>query len=389
MHFFNIIRKGLINNNNKRNLFSIYPIDLLIYFNIFLSFISIWKGFNGLIIKTLLLLTIPIIYLNLKKYYVSRRMLKNISLKIVIISMLFFSLLVCFSQSSLRPIFYFLFFIYSIFFALILIAIPDRTYSISKNFFVFLVIWFLFEGLRLGFSSNSLNEYLSGSSRNIVSAIFLYSTIFLYMAKLNLNKKITMIPALVLFFISLISYGRSGIILSVLIFLSIILYVYFHKLKFKKIIFFFFILVVIIYLFINYGTILTNNTNLKKGLDSPRFLINMEYIRNLDTKSVLLGFDFKKIPIITKFNNNPHNSYINLHYNMGFSLIIFLLVIFINISKIFLKCFSIKNLTIIIFIIAYLIRAFFDIISFIGLFDFIFFYIFFSLINTDINKKLN
>jgi len=282
-------------------------------------------------------------------------------------------ILIIIIDNRLGPLFFLINFLFSIILAIFLYIKPEISIKFSKRIFLFLIIWFIFEGLQHGFSPKNINLYFSRSSRNAVSMIFIFSCIFLYLSYLNGNKKISLFPSIVLLIIAFMSYGRSGIILSVVIFISIWIYIHFDNLSMLKLTLFFICSILMLLLFINFNSYILTNTRLSEGLESPRFLMTEAYFSEIDIVNLIIGFDYRKIPIISKYNNNPHNSFIFLHYNIGLGSVFLLVVILIYFIKGLIN-YSLKNILIIIFCLVFLLRVFFDNIAFIGMYDFLFFY---------------
>lgn len=105
--------------------------------------------------------------------------------------------------------------------------------------------------------------------------------------------------------------------------------------------------------------------------DEPRYLMNMEYLSNLNNPmSFLFGAGFDKCPTIA-FYNNPHNTFVYIHGNYG---IIWLLVwtfVFIKSILLFVKT---KQWLPCFYIAAILIRLTSDTLAGPGVLDIILFY---------------
>jgi hypothetical protein len=208
---------------------------------------------------------------------------------------------------------------------------------------------------------------------------------FLYLSNISSNNKLKLYPSIILIIISVLSYGRTGIILSFVMFIIIYLFVFFNHFTFKKIIIYVFISAILLIVLFRIYPILINETNLSRGLESKRFMIYSSYLEKINLNNVFTGYNYKQIPVVKSLNNNPHNSFIVFHYNLGFGLILFLLMVFLY-FYIGLINFSLRINFIMCFSFIFLIRALIDTIAFIGMYDFIFFYSL-ILINNEVKYK--
>lgn len=94
-----------------------------------------------------------------------------------------------------------------------------------------------------------------------------------------------------------------------------------------------------------------------KGLESERNIIWNSYFNSLDPLSLLFGLDTLSVPAIKEYGGNPHNSFLNFHYRMGFLGIFALVILIINSLKILL---SQKQFILCLYIFILLGRCFFD-----------------------------
>ncbi|ADO76492.1 O-antigen polymerase [Halanaerobium praevalens] len=374
-------KKSINLKYNNLKLGEIYPSDIIITLIFCLIFISQYMGVGKVYYQLSLIILVFFLYFFNNKM-INFIFKKNNFFLFFLIFSIPIVVLITIIDKRLGPLFFLINFLSSIILAIFLYIKTERSIKLSKRIFLFLVIWFIFEGLQHGFSPKNINHYFLNSSRNSVSMIFIFSCIFLYLSYLNGNKNISLLPSIVLLIIAFMSYGRSGIILSAVIFISIWVYINFDNLSSLKLTLFFICSILMLFLLINLGSYIFTNTRLSAGLESPRFLINEAYFNEIDIVNLIVGFDYRKISIISQYNNNPHNSFILLHYNIGLGSIFLLVVILIYFIKGLIN-YSLKNILIIIFCLVFLLRVFFDTIAFIGIYDFLFFY---SLLS--INRQL-
>ncbi|OFS10503.1 hypothetical protein [Hafnia sp. HMSC23F03] len=266
-----------------------------------------------------------------------------------------------------------------IFFASFLLSCHLMKKRVAINFSIFS---FLFSHLYfLGFvfyclykfgtvNENLYNSIFEGNSRNIVSAVLLMTSVFLFFSSYLFKEKVYF-SALVLDLIcSVLLFGRSGIFLSFAV-LLLGIYVKFFKGSFLKGV----VLCTMIVLFFSISfaflgldefTSLLDKTNISSGFDTPRFEMWSQYIENMDIRRFFLGGDFFYSPAIMAFNGNPHNSFIMLQSRFGICAIV---LFSIMIYRLF---FLIRTDVVLFFLIMTLfIRMFFDVFALFGFFDYI------------------
>lgn len=354
---------------NSKTLICFDPTTIILYITIFSSFLSIWLNIR----VAVLLVFLPLIILSLDKKLFIKFLNSNFLLAFFLITSIIFGLFISISQNRFGPLVNVFYLFFSISLAFSLYKKPKVFLNLTKNFLIFIYIWFFISGIYYGFNPNSIDKYITHASRNIVSALFIFATIFLYLAQINYKKDINVIPAIPLLFIAFLSYGRSGIILSIILFLSIYLYNFIDEINFLKIFIFLiaiFILSIILFFYLN--TII-NNTNLKRGLESIRFKMYLTYLENISLKSFFLGVNLEET-IMERFNTmNPHNSFLRMHYNLGLGAISFVILIITYIIKNIFPYFNKQTLLLVMFLMIFIVRSFFDIVAFTGSFDYIFF----------------
>lgn len=357
-------------------------LDLLLLFIFGVMFIPIDLGFSATFSQVILIFITPLILILIKRkitYY----LFSNKILFFYFIILFPFSVFLSLFGERFGPLFTFLYFLYSFFISIYLLIKPKNSFWFSYYIFYFLLVWFFVNGLNHGFDPQGLNNFLPLSSRNYISSFFIFSSIYIYVSCLNYNKKIRFHPTIITLVVSFLSYGRSSIIASSLLLIIVFLYKFSNKqILYKLVLILLFILMmIIIYNFL--APFIINNTKFEQGLKSPRIEMNIAYMKNLSWLNLMIGYDYTKIPIISTYGGNPHNSYIDLHYDIGLGFILFILITIIYFLKGILSIKN-KNIFIVGLSLVFLFRGFFDIIVFTGLFDFVFFYSILS-----INKNLS
>lgn len=223
----------------------------------------------------------------------------------------------------------------------------------------------------------NINDIFVGASRNYVSAIMLVIVSTAYIVIWQQKKYVSLYPAFIALFASLLSLGRSGIISSLYLLSGIIYIKYFQQVSFTKRIINFVLIATPLVVLIS----LLNIENLSKYLTAIDYLerfadYGMEssgreklwryYIDNINLKTFLIGYDFTNHFYFIGKKLNPHNSYISLHYRLG------ILFIPILVTMVFALIHFYKREKLYFFILSSLmLRAMTDRIFFLNLFDFI------------------
>ena len=219
--------------------------------------------------------------------------------------------------------------------------------------FCIYTVCFVYTGLFINeLDINALYENI-GLSRNfpgfIMCTCCCFWGFFKYLKKHELPILLPIICTIFAFFLD----GRST--LGVLFGLSLFcLYCTFRRFT----IVFILCLIILIIVFLDDIINIYLLTNIAtSGMETGRFDIWKGYIENLDLSTIILGLNTMDVPVIRKFNGNPHNAFLNFHYRMGlFGIIGLLLVIYMRI-KIILKR---RSFILFGFQLFLLIRIFFD-----------------------------
>lgn len=229
------------------------------------------------------------------------------------------------------------------------------------------VVFLLFNILKMGFFSfEEFNNIFHSSSRNVVSAVLIFLLLNLILISHQNKKDLSFIYYIFTLFFCILLYGRTGIVISFIL----LIYKLLSSMKniFYLILTAIFFLISIFYLdyFLQF---LEENTNLSRGLESPRSLIFSEYFQAtiVNDKNILFGSSIAQCcQYAVLFNQNLHNSFLYAHSRFGLISIFYILIstVFIIFTKRFL----------IIFIYSVLVfRYFYDQLGFFGVFDITFY----------------
>ena len=221
-----------------------------------------------------------------------------------------------------------------------------------------------------GYGIFSFSESSAAESRNRLSALLIFSQIFISHSLYSKNYKLPIIFPFVTFIFSLVLYGRSGIICAALI----LLFSFIFYMRKKKLLFIVLIALIVLFGICGYDYIyllFEQNTNFASGLESSRADMIELYIGSLDLIQFLFGRDLMSIDLIKFYDGNPHNSLIFGHSLMGIPYIILLVyfIVYLIVIRAWIGVF---------FVLVFIMRAFADTVALPGIYDSIFFYIYFS-----------
>lgn len=222
------------------------------------------------------------------------------------------------------------------------------------------------------------NFIYEGLSRNHAGFAVVFWTVFLlFHLKITYNLFPLIFP-LIGVILSFLLFGRTSLIVSAIL-LVIVFFYKFNTNQSVRIIATTIFLGLTGYLWLKFGYILTEETNLGEGLETSRWKLWRIYMKNIDIVNLFTGVDVTKLPQYDVYGNNPHNSFIKFHSRIGIGSIVFIFLFFVSIFNYIKE----KQYYIFWLLILLTTRAFFDSDIFIGNFDFIFLIITFYWIKTD------
>lgn len=253
-------------------------------------------------------------------------------------------------------------FLWNITLAILLVNISFSKALIGFIFFSF-SFFVLFLGGVNGFDPDFGNHIFLESSRNYVSAVCIIYYICYVGLAIYHKTKVNILFSVLLVIVCIALFGRSGIALSIILFMHAVFYNY--GIKYLFLISFLVLALIgpIIYFAINY-------TNFSDGLETPRDLMRYEYLNNMSSFDILFGRNFYQCcQTIVAFGPNPHNSFIALHSLFGlFGVVLSLFPIFISLCT---KKFQLAFLILVIYV-----RYFYDVLGLFYILDFGLFVIF-------------
>tara|TARA_R110002096_G_scaffold229836_1_gene419442 strand:- start:1053 stop:2054 length:1002 start_codon:yes stop_codon:yes gene_type:complete len=240
------------------------------------------------------------------------------------------------------------------------------------------LITILFISYHLFVLETNANLIYEGLSRNHAGFAVVFWTIFLMFHLKIAYNYFPLLPPLIGVTLAFFLFGRTSLIVSFLL----LLVVFFYKFKSNNKARAFAIILlgaVFYYLWVQYGSLLSTETNLGEGLDTPRWELWQIYFDHINFINFFTGIDVSTLPLYDIYSGNPHNSFIKFHSRVGIGSIVFIILFFVSLFK-YLKA---KQYYVFWLLILLTIRASFDGDMFIGNFDFIFLIATFYWIKTD------
>ena len=236
------------------------------------------------------------------------------------------------------------------------------------------------------------NKLLKAGSRNVVSAIAINQVLLYYAISYAQKKTIFFLPALINMIFCLLCIGRSGIIVSLLIFAGVFCYCFINYSRMQKGL----VILIFIFLLLIFKDRIKNlistmafveNFN-KRGLVSGgRDTIAAEYYRIINENPWDLLFGVRNIKsnnVFRIWRGNLHNSFFTLHtYYSLFGVMIVALLSVVGIFSSYAK----HNFFIPWLLICVYIRVSKDIMAFPGFIDPVIFFCIFLSFSNCINKK--
>lgn len=232
-------------------------------------------------------------------------------------------------------------------------------------------LFFVYKCMTVGYAPNDMNGYLADASRNIVSALAIFFQIFYSVTYYDRYSRLPVVSAFVTVVICVMAFGRSGVLLSLVLFCFSI---YFNSAR-KGAAWVFALLVLAVsvlgYIGAEVYVYLSEKTNFSRGLESARSIMISEYFEGFSFSHVFFGRSFDEMPTIVGLAGNPHNSYILGHHFFGGAYVALLIFILIIVARSILnkerRVYGVLSAV-------FLARAFFDILAMPGFLDGILFY---------------
>lgn len=208
------------------------------------------------------------------------------------------------------------------------------------------------------------------SSGNFISVYLILATGFYYVGVNNTNRKMTLrnlIPPAVCFLVCVWAMGRGGILSSLLLLLMITVFYIFNRVEKNALRYFIIALLILVLL----GYLALSGINLKdlffslgkwntRGADaSDRMTLWTAYVDKMkgNPLSFLFGAPLDQIPEIHSFENNCHNSFIQLHAYNGIVMLLIFIFLYVRAC---LFCFKKKEMTILSVLLTLFVRGMTD-----------------------------
>lgn len=246
--------------------------------------------------------------------------------------------------------------------------------------------FFAFKAVTVGYSPEMINLYLANSSRNAVAAIVIFLQLFYCATYFIRHAKFPKVTPVITLLICLLCFGRSGVLFGIMLVLLPWVHYFFQarKLSARFITFMLFILVILPVAVVQLNIVdrIISETNFEgRGFESPRIAMYEEYVSDMSLPHLILGRPFDGMTTIERYEDNPHNSFILGHHFMGLPFLAwFLLTFFITLSGLLRRNDARWLFAVCILFMG---RTSLDILSLPGLFDIIFFYVFFYALKTE------
>ena len=198
----------------------------------------------------------------------------------------------------------------------------------------YLIAFFFIIAIILGIPNYSI---FVNSSENYISVHLILGISVYYLGLFHSGRKLMLFdlfPPLLCFFLSIWGNGRGGILSSTLLFIFIV-FSFIHQHRDKGVALFvirFFVVASVLILVLKWDAIMSSFLglgNMDKGMESAREFIWLAYFEEIQNSTwyLLNGVPLENIPIISDYNNNTHNSFIQFHANNG--LLVFVIFLFL------------------------------------------------------------
>jgi len=198
------------------------------------------------------------------------------------------------------------------------------------------------------FTGGGIQSYMKiyvTSSSNFVSVHLLFVAVIYYAVLEQQGRRIPFVPALATWIVCVMAMGRGGILSASVLMVGLVLY--FRKTRFRNmkaqnrmctILIIFIALIaavpyVISIIMANMSTsVLLERFSTFGMSDNGRFPCWIEYITACfgDLKSFLLGASFSELKIVTRYGDNLHNSFLNIHAFNGMIMFVYIIILCIK-----------------------------------------------------------
>lgn len=231
------------------------------------------------------------------------------------------------TEEGLQPLFYLIVMI-SAFIVGKLLVVEGVFFRVSVISFWSASIFILVVSLASGFDRDSYDQVFEHASRNRLGAYLVITAVSAAIACYWERGRVVVYPSVIALLLSLPLYGRASIISSFMFFAVSIIARF--GLRGAILLQPFFILIVVAFQHWGIWEALISETNLSRGIESPRTQMAIGYMANLDLAGFFLGAPMGDIELINQYNGNPHNSFVRLHSLYGVFPIVVILFFFLR-----------------------------------------------------------
>lgn len=183
-----------------------------------------------------------------------------------------------------------------------------------------------------GLANFPLERMIPDSSSNGITSYLIVLQVNYCVVRYTLERKASFVTPLLTLLICVVGHGRSSLLVSAAILALNLATLVSPRRPLRALVSLLVLASVSTFTWVRYGDdiayFLYANTKIGGGLyDSARELQIREYAAQLDGVALLIGGDYRGTSIESKYNNNPHNSYIRAHYIFGLPYLTLMLAI--------------------------------------------------------------
>ncbi len=256
-------------------------------------------------------------------------------------------------------------------FAFFIVTNRFNTRYITLQLYFFILAFFVYYAL-----FRSFENLFEGISANYVSVVLIMNISVLQLIQYRQNESYSLVIPFLSLILVVFAMGRAGILILTILFVNTLI----HRWKGmgwkKRILIALLMIVPPVLLVIAKWDVFVEIFNTadvftkfqKDGLVSySRNIIINEYLDNINWKTAFFGYNFIDNYWFIHYGQNPHNSFIRLHYFAGILLVPLLFLIAIAAVRLVTK----KNVFTALLLLAIMVRAWTDSIIFLSIYDFV------------------
>jgi hypothetical protein len=224
----------------------------------------------------------------------------------------------------------------------------------SAGYFLFyLTVTFIVIRTLMGFTADQVFI----GSKNSLSAILMSNFMIILFLDRQHQRHLPIVPVFFITFFSLWGTGRSGMIMSAILVLAIVVELLKYlkrKVVLKKHLIVIIVSVILFSLWASQIYQFINSSSLRlqvKGFESQdRLIMILAYLAQLTPHKLVFGSDLSSIPEIAFQHSNPHNFYIFFHSHFGLIALIMFIMVLAYLWKLFKNDYTVYAITILAFL---------------------------------------